>query len=59
MNEDRYTINYGNDVGPMDECFIEWWEILSPSGELLTKCEKESFAIMPCDLSTNFLIVYE
>lgn len=43
-----FTIKYDNDVGPDDDGFWEWWDILSPSGETIAKCDKQDYAIMIC-----------
>lgn len=43
-----YTINWDNDIGPNDEGYWEWWEVLSPSGEVVGKFYKQHYAIMVC-----------
>lgn len=42
MTEEKWRIEYSNDVGPDDEGFWEWWDVTD--GERYFKCDKEDDA---------------
>lgn len=47
----RWQIEYGNDVGPNDGSFWEWWCVTN--GDKLFECKNENDAIWLCNLLNN------
>ena len=43
-----WTYEYANDVGPGDEGFFEWWDVLR-DGEKVAKADEEEIAKLICD----------
>jgi hypothetical protein len=47
----RYVVKYNNDVGPDDDYFDEWWEIVDTvHKEEIAKCYTEEWANTLCQL---------
>lgn len=44
----KWKIEYGNDTGPSDESFWEWWTVTD--GEKSFKCDDQADAKWLCDL---------
>lgn len=42
-DQDRWSIGYNNDVGPNDEGFWEWWELMF-DGKCMFKADTEAAA---------------
>lgn len=47
----RYFVEYQNDVGPDDDGFWEWWEVIdSADSTVICKCSEKENADKICDL---------
>ena len=45
---EKYVIEYGNDTGPTDDFFIEWWDV--SNGNRSFRCNSKSDAEWLCNL---------
>ncbi len=44
----KWTITYGNDSGPMDEGFWQWWDVESKSDGISFRCDEQEEAARLC-----------
>lgn len=51
MSEEKWKINYENDTGARDDCFVEWWEVYNSPH--VFKTYDEDSAKWLCDKLNN------
>lgn len=53
MDKREWVIEYNNDTGPDDDCFVEWWEVTDGNVVFKTSRNKDAAWLL------NLIIAYD